>query len=127
MDVELTNDSRILLRLLYKAYRDKLKGGASKGKADCFGGSDEIRQNIVPEWSAEDTVEICRQLHRAGLVKCEYADDKVYLLFLTDKGLIFMESRLIKIIRSILKILGGFLKIFILVVFIQWLVGFAVG
>lgn len=93
MSYSLTNDSDYLLCVLYRHYKDRRKNGISKNKAKFFGGSEYIFNNLLPEWTFEDVDETCRELSRAGLLNCKYADNVVWTASLSDDAIIYMENR----------------------------------
>ncbi len=93
MEIQLTKDSDALICALYKDYLQKRKDGVSKGDAKILGGAEHIQRTIVPKWILEDVEETLWELHRAGLLLCQPADNTVYLTILTDAGIIYMENR----------------------------------
>lgn len=93
MDFSLTKDSDYLLCVLYRHYKDRRKSGMSKAEAKHFSGSKYIFSNLVPEWTFEDVDETCRELARAGLLNCFYADNIVWDANLSDNAIIYMENR----------------------------------
>ncbi len=92
-EVRLTKDADALICALYKEYLQRRKDGEPKGGAKFLGGAEHIQQTIVPKWSLGDTEETLWELNRAGLLVCQPADDTVYLAFLADEGIIYMENR----------------------------------
>lgn len=93
MNVQLTKDSEYLICSLYKSYKEKRKSGIPKQDAKQCGSSGSIHKDLMPEWSFEDVDETCRELHRADLLHCEYADNVCYFVLLTDRSIIYMENR----------------------------------
>lgn len=91
--VELTNDADYLICVLYKYYKERRKGGVNKGDAKLIGSSNFIFTRLLSEWTFEDVDETCRELHRAELLECVYADNVVVLSLLTDTAIIYMENR----------------------------------
>lgn len=73
--MELTKDSEKLICLIYKDYLEKRKSGLSKSKANEFGSSHDIHERLCPNWIFEDVDDTCRELHRAGLLTCFWADN----------------------------------------------------
>lgn len=102
---ELTKDSDALICALYKEYLQKRKDGVPKGRAKVFGGASTVRGNLVPKWSVEDVEETLRELSRAKLMTCIYADDTVYEAILSDQGIIYMENRFKNGISGVLEYL----------------------
>lgn len=91
--MNLTKDAEFLICSLYKDYLDKRKSGMSKADAKFTGSSQKMNRDIMPEWSFEDVDETCRELSRAGLLHCGFADDVTYISNLTDDAIIYMENR----------------------------------
>ncbi len=93
MNINLTKDSDVLICLLYKQYCQKRKNGLPKLDARTFCSSDVIQKTIAPKWTFDDVDETCRELSRAGLLNCEYANNVVIDSWLSDTGIIYMEKR----------------------------------
>ena len=83
MDIEITKDSDYLI----------CSNGMNKIQASSMGGSEEIQKELFPNWSVEDVDATCRELHRAELLHCFFADDIVSEAVLSDKAIIYMENR----------------------------------
>lgn len=92
-DVRISRDADALICVLYKEYMQRRKSGESKQKARNMGGSPEIHEKLLPKWSFEDVDETCREISRAGLVNCSWADNIAYIVVLSDDGIIYMENR----------------------------------
>lgn len=93
MDYKLTNDADYLLCVLYKNYKERRKNGENKDDAKIMNSSEHIFMTLLSEWKYEDVDETCRELHRADLLDCFYADDVVEFSILTDAAIIYMENR----------------------------------
>ncbi|MCI8485774.1 MAG: hypothetical protein HFJ20_01405 [Clostridia bacterium] len=92
-DIKLTKDSDALICAIYKNYLENRKNGISKSICKNIGSSEDIQKTIMPEWSFEDVDETCRELHRANLLTCHYADNVVYDSYLSDESIFYMENR----------------------------------
>ena len=92
-EISLTKDSDALICALYKEYLQKRKKGVPKGEAKYLGGAKHIQSAIVPNWILGDVEETLWELHRAGLLLCQPADNTVYRSVLADDGIIYMENR----------------------------------
>ena len=92
-DTRLTKDADALLCVLYREYLNRRASGKSKADARFFSGSDYIHKELMPKWSIEDVDETCRELSRAGMLKCLFADNVTYLANLTDLAIIHQEYR----------------------------------
>ena len=93
MEVSLTKNSEDLISLLYKIYSSKRQAGSLNITAKYFGGSVDIQQKILPEWSLADIDNTCRDLECTGLLNNFYADGFAYGVHLSDKGISYMEKR----------------------------------
>lgn len=93
MNIQLTKDSDALISVLYKEYCNKRENGVSKGIAKQFGSSAEIHKSLIPKWNADDVDETCKELSRARLLECFYADNVAQHVWLSDQGIIYMENR----------------------------------
>ena len=92
-NIRLTKDADALLCVLYKTYKDRRASGTPKAEAKVFSDSDYIHKNLMPKWSFEDVDETCRELDRAGMLHCRYADDVTWMASLTDSAIIYQENR----------------------------------
>lgn len=102
MDIKLSKDADALICLIYKDYLSKRKNGVAKSEAKRLGGSNNIRESISPKLSKEDIDDICRELDRAGLMKCFYASDSVCFASLSDNGIVYMGNRFKAGIESVI-------------------------
>ncbi|NMA65597.1 MAG: hypothetical protein GX957_05060 [Clostridiaceae bacterium] len=103
MDIELTKDAEYLLCLMYKAYIEKRKSKIIKEDAKYTGSAENIHKELIPEWAEKDVAETCRELNRAGFLKCLYADNTVCDSHFTDKAIIYMENRFVTGLTSVLE------------------------
>ena len=102
MDIELTKDSDYLICSLYKSYLQKRSNGSSKIQASNTGSSEEMQKELFPNWTLDDVDATCRELDRAGLLHCFYADDVVYTSTLSDQAIIYMEHRFERNINTVM-------------------------
>lgn len=107
--MDLTKDSEKLLCLLYKSYLEKVNSGLSKSTANAFGDSHKIHDTLCPDWLFEDVDETCRQLSRAGFLKCFWADGIASETSLSDSGIVYMENRFKNSLLSVADFLSNFL------------------
>ncbi|MBU5440398.1 hypothetical protein KQI42_20605 [Tissierella sp. MSJ-40] len=106
MDIKITKDADVLICLLYKQYCQQRKDGVPKLQSKLFGSSIEVQKSIAPKWTPEEVDETCRELDRAGLIECLYAENIVYEFYLSDTGIIYMENRFQDGLNSVLDYLG---------------------
>lgn len=109
MTAAITKDAEKLLCTLYKEYLERRKNGLSKSEANYFDSSDEINQRFFPEWTSDDTSDICWELKRANLIFCFPGDDLANEVSLTSDAIIRMENRFKNGIVDVLKFLSNFI------------------
>lgn len=93
MEITLTKDSEKLICLMYKDYLEKRKTGLSKSDANYFDNSHVIHEKLLPNWIFKDVNDICRELSRAGMIRCEWADNIAIYISISDMGIAYMENR----------------------------------
>lgn len=108
MEIMLTKDSDALICLMYKGYCNDRKAKITKDIAKNFGNSKQIHERYVSTWMFDDCLETCRELHRAGLIDCEYGDGDIVFSSFTDLGIIYMEGRFSRNVQSIIDYLKTF-------------------
>lgn len=107
--MNLTKDSEKLLCLLYKDYLEKRKSGLSKSNSNSFGSSRDIHVRLCPDWIFKDVDDTCRELSRAGLLHCAWADNIAYHVILSDSAIIYMENRFKNGLLSVIDFLSSFI------------------
>lgn len=107
VDYLLTKDAEKLISLLYDVYLEKRENGKSKACAKQFGGSNLIKEKLLINWSIADIDEICRELNRAGLLNCTYANNTVYLASLSDEGISYLEKRFKNGLKDVIQFLAS--------------------
>lgn len=93
MDITLTKDSEKLICIMYKNYLEKRKSGIDKKRAIFFISSHTIHEELIPEWSFSDVDDTCRELSRAGVITCRWADNTAHYIVISDLGIAYMENR----------------------------------
>lgn len=107
--MELTKDSEKLICLMYKSYLKKRRSGYSKSDANNFGSSHDIHESLCPNWIFDDVDDTCRELSRAGLLNCCWADNIAYIVQLSDSGIIYMENRFKNGLKDVVDFLSNFI------------------
>ncbi|SEA50160.1 hypothetical protein SAMN04515656_11230 [Eubacterium aggregans] len=102
-ETQLTRDADTLLCLMYKQYKESRNSGISKRNAKHLGSCDDIHSNLPLSWSVSDVFETCCELSRCDFLVCTFADDTVYDSWLSDAGIIYMESRFKNNLNSLLE------------------------
>ncbi|MFS7394010.1 hypothetical protein AB6888_14305 [Carnobacterium maltaromaticum] len=101
----LTKDAKYLLTVIYKEYLLDINNGISKNIAKQIGSSESINNNLVPEKLFDDVDETMGELGRADFLKNFYADNVVYQSVLTDKSIIYMETKFVRGLKDITEFL----------------------
>lgn len=102
-NVKLTKDSDTLICLMYKDYCESRKSGVNKYTAKHFGSCEDIHVTLTPNWSLDDTLETANELRRAGFIDCRYGDGTITDSWMTDDGIIYMESRFENNVNSVIE------------------------
>lgn len=92
-EIQLTKDADALICVLYKEYLEKRKSGVPKRSAGFFGSSKTIHANLMQKWPFEDVDDTIRELSRADLLNCLFADNIAYEVSISEIGVIYMENR----------------------------------
>ncbi len=93
MDIELTQNAEYLLCVLYKAYVERSESAEFADIAAYFGGSEDIQQDYITNWSTDKIDNAAWELSRKGLLATQSGDDAVCQSALTDDGIAYMERR----------------------------------
>lgn len=108
MENNLTKNSNKLLGVMYKSYLKKRKSGISKSDANYFTSSRSIQEELMPSRCFEDVDDTCRELNRADMIDCTWADNTAWDISISDTGIYYMENRsrnrLNKIIDLLIKL-----------------------
>lgn len=107
--MELSKDAQKLIHLMYKNYLEKRHSGLPKSDATVFGSSQDIHDNLLPDWIIEDINETCRELDSADMLDCFYADGDVYYSHLSDSCIVYMENRFKKGMKDLLSFIAQFI------------------
>ena len=109
MGTQLSKDADKLLCILYKKYLDKRKENVPKNDAKLCGGSNLIRDTLVPNWSLSDVDNTCWELSRAGMLKVNGSNHSIYLVWLSDSGIVYMENRFKNGVKEVTEFLTSFI------------------
>ena len=96
----------MLLALLYKSYKNALKSGESSLNARTLGSIESIQKKTG---CIKDVLEICKELSRAEMIQCLFADNTIYTSTLTPKAIAYMENRPKSIVLFITDLISKFL------------------
>lgn len=101
-DIKISKDADALICLIYKYYLELRGTGISKSKAKSLGSSENINQNIIPEWSFDNVEEACKELYRNALLDISYYENICAIVNLSDNGIVYMENRFADKLKSLL-------------------------
>ena len=105
-DNGLTRDTKNFFKAIYQEYVKRRKNGILRSEAIQFGNSQILSEMLNIPF---DDVECCsRELHKFGLLKCDWADNMVFFSYLTEKGIKYGEDNFdeptyIILLREIIK------------------------
>ncbi|CRH18865.1 conserved hypothetical protein [Carnobacterium maltaromaticum] len=101
----MTKDAKYLLAVIYKEYLLDINNGVSKNVAKQIGSSETINNKLVPDKLFDDVDETMRELERSYFLENFYADDVVYQSTLTDKSIVYMETKLVRGLKDMTEFL----------------------
>lgn len=93
MDIMLSSDSDALICVLYAEYLCRRSHGVPIEKACYFSRDTEIHDSFLSEWLPEDVSTVLCWLHSHGLITCIEVEGHCFDVFLSESGIIYMESR----------------------------------
>ncbi|KGR72985.1 hypothetical protein ACVRWQ_00390 [Streptococcus phocae subsp. salmonis] len=88
---KLTNDAKFLISSMYALYIKRRKEKISKVEARNFQSIDYIKDNIMPEGSYDDILDICFELRRHDYISATPGDDTLYLVSITTDAIAELE------------------------------------
>lgn len=108
--MNLTNDAKKLLYLMYKEYKKRRKSGIGRAEARNFDSSATIRESLSPDETIEDIDDMLKELFNAGYVNGLWADDVCYAaLTLTNQAVQELEQAPAKTLESAASFLANFI------------------
>lgn len=97
----LTKDGKYLLALIYKEYLLDINNGISKSEAKQIGSSETINKKLVPNELFEDVDTTLQELGETGFLKNQYGDDIVCDSLLTNKAIVYMETKFVRGLKEV--------------------------
>jgi len=101
--MDITNETKYVLQILYKEYLDRINNGISKREAKVFASWHNIYTSLFSNMLEEDCLESFRELGRADYLNNKWASNKIWSTQLTDKALISMENKFKNDMKSLVK------------------------
>lgn len=92
-EITLTKDASNLFSALYGEYKKRKRQGQTKSDAAYFDNSKIIHADLLPKWNFDDVDSACAELRHAGLLCGQRADGYEYYIALSDKGIIYGETK----------------------------------
>ncbi|ALS03068.1 hypothetical protein ATZ33_17290 [Enterococcus silesiacus] len=92
-----------MIAVIYKEYIDRINNGISKSQAKNLGGGDQLYNLLFPNMLFEDFEDTMRTLSRNEYINVNWSSNKIYLAFLKDDGIIYMENRFKNNVQDVIK------------------------
>lgn len=83
----LTNDAKYLLLQLSSKYLESVTDGKSKSDATTMGSTQQVRDDVMPQWSLPDVSFTMAELRDAGFMKLWPGDGCYYNSFITTQAM----------------------------------------
>lgn len=93
MNLKITRDADAFICVLYREYLSARKSGRTIEQAQFFEDDINIQSRFFPKWHLEDITHLCFYLEEKGLLDVFEADVRAYKVYLSDAGIVYMESR----------------------------------
>lgn len=91
-DFNLTNDAKFLLSKMYAQYISARESGKSKSESRlCADSIPELKKSLMPEWSIEDTLDTCLELHTKHLIDAYTNNGNLFRMTLTTDAIAILE------------------------------------
>lgn len=104
MEIQLTKDADKLICLIYKDYLNRRDKGKDKSSAKAYPERSDWPKSLTDSFTEADVRDTLRELKSAGLVR-----SYLYGGFaLTDKAIVYMETRFPNGISQVLEWMGKF-------------------
>ena len=88
----LTKDAKYLISSMYKEYLSRRKNNISKKEAVFFDSVNEIHNNLMPEWTFEDTLFTCEELKKHNLISgIGYGSEEILQINLSTEAISLLE------------------------------------
>lgn len=93
MSIKITRDADAFICVLYREYLSARKSGETIEKAQFFEDDINIQTRFFPKWHLADITHLCFYLEKKGLLDVFEAEARAYKVYLSDEGIVYMESR----------------------------------
>ncbi len=100
IDLELTQDAKKLLKLLYAVYAARREEGKSRTEAVRFDTSADIQSHYLYATSADDVRSLCFELRRARCLIGDIGNNDLCDIELTDTAIIYGEQTFERLIKN---------------------------
>lgn len=88
---QLTNDAKFLLSSMYKIYVERRENNQDKRDARLFGNINDVKRDIMPEWSEADVFDTCAELKRKGFINAIAGSNSFARIELTTDAVAQLE------------------------------------
>lgn len=98
--MELSRDTEKAFKILFCEYKRRRKTGESKSDSLCFEDYSYYKISAFSSWLRSDIDSAIQELNRVGFLRLDILDN----VFLTEKGIIYMEEKPIKFFNDLIGI-----------------------
>ncbi|WP_273932961.1 hypothetical protein [Lacticaseibacillus paracasei] len=107
----LTNDAKYLLLQLSSKYLESVTDGKSKSDATTMGSTQQVRDDVMPQWSLTDVSFTMGELRDAGFMKLWPGDNCYYNSFITTQAIAWREQKFGNDVKKVLDAIAGVKKL----------------
>ena len=107
---DISKESRKVLKVLLKEYKERRQQGQPKADAIRFTDSVKIHDDYFPDWSYSSIEYVCRELSRQEYLKCSSYNNISTIIFLTDKAILAYENDVPTSFRTFIKHIWDVIK-----------------
>lgn len=107
--MDITNDAKKLLFLIYKNYLKQRKNGVAKADAINIGGAERIQKDLMPEESVQDVDSFLKELDSSGYLDVHSYDNLARICFLTNYAIAVLENYPKETFKSVTSFIAQFI------------------
>ena len=101
IELDITNESENLLKLLYTVYRKRREDGKGRVESKNFGSAEDIHDEYLSKMQQCDVLELCFELLDCGCLTAFQEDNSLCCITLTDTALVYGEQRFKRNIKEL--------------------------
>lgn len=92
-NIMLTKFAKELLCAIYSEYKRKIEDGGNAASVQYFAGADYWHRTYFAQKPTSETVRALMELDSHNLIDALFCDNTVGEIYLTDQGIVFMETQ----------------------------------